>query len=132
MTGLHGLFAAVSAVVLFLYGLQSFSRELQAVGGSALQSWLGRVTASRWLGFLVGALATAVVQSSSAVTTLTAALVDAGAISFRSSLGVLLGSNVGTTTTAWLVSFKLTGIGPVFIVVGALLSALPVRARVLG
>jgi Na/Pi-cotransporter len=132
MTPFQGVFAAVSAVVLFLYGLQGFSTELRAVGGEALQSWLGRVTASRWRGFAVGALATAVVQSSSAVTALTTALVDAGVISFRASLGVLLGSNVGTTATAWLVSFKLTGIGPFFIVCGALLSAIPVRLAVFG
>ncbi len=132
MTKLQGLFAAVSAIVLFLYGLQSFSRELQAVGGAALQSWLGRVTASRWRGFAIAALATAIVQSSSAITALTTALVDASVISFRASLGVLLGSNVGTTATAWLVSLKLTGIGPVFIVAGALLSALPVRTSVIG
>jgi phosphate:Na+ symporter len=132
MTGLQGLFAAVSAIILFLYSLQSFSRELQAVGGATLHSWLRRVTASRWRGFAIGALATAVVQSSSAVTALTTALVDASVISFRASLGVLLGSNVGTTATAWLVSFKLTEIGPLFIVLGALLSALPVRARVIG
>jgi len=132
MTRLQALFAAVSAIVLFLYGLQSFSRELQTVGGATLQAWLGRVTASRWRGFAVGALATAIVQSSSAVTALTAALVDASVISFRASLGVLLGSNVGTTATAWLVSFKLTEIGPVFIVLGALLSALSVRASVIG
>jgi Na/Pi-cotransporter len=81
---------------------------------------------------LVGAAATAIVQSSSAITALTVALVDASAISFRASLGVLLGSNVGTTGTAWLVSLKLAGIGPVFILLGALVSALPVRARVTG
>jgi len=63
---------------------------------------------------------------------LTVALVDAAVITFGASLGVLLGSNVGTTATAWLISFKLTEIGPVFIVLGALLSALPVRASVLG
>ena len=93
MSPLQGLFAAVSAVVLFLYGLHGFSHELQTVGGPALQSWLGRVTANRWLGFVAGALATAVVQSSSAVTALTTALVDAGVISFRASLAVVLGSN---------------------------------------
>jgi Na/Pi-cotransporter len=132
MTRFQGLFAAVSAIVLFLYALQGFSRELQTVGGAALQSWLGRVTSSRWRGFAVGALATAIVQSSSAVTALTTALVDAKVISFRASLGVLLGSNVGTTATAWLVSFKLTNIGPIFIVMGALLSALPVRVSLVG
>jgi Na+/phosphate symporter len=67
MTRLRALFAAVSAIALFLYGLQSFSRELQTVGGTALQAWLGRVTASRWPGFAVGVLATAIVQSSGVV-----------------------------------------------------------------
>lgn len=132
MTGLQTLIATFAAIVLFVYGLQGFSRELRAAGGATLQSWLGRVTASRWLGFLVGASATAIVQSSSAVTALTAALVDGSAISFRASLGILLGSNVGTTATAWLVSLKLTGIGPIFILLGALLSALPSRASVTG
>lgn len=132
MTELQALFAALSAIVLFLYGLQGFSRELRVTGGTALQSWLASVTASRWLGFTVGAAATAIVQSSSAVTALTAALVDGAVISFRASLGVLLGSNVGTTATAWLVSMKLTGIGPAFIVLGACLSALPWRVSIAG
>jgi Na/Pi-cotransporter len=132
MTTLQAVFAAISAIVLFLYGLQGFSSELRAVGGEVLQNWLGRVTENKWLGFMVGALATAVVQSSSAVTALTVALVDASAISFRPSLGVLLGANVGTTATAWLVSFKLSGIGPIFIVFGALISAIPTRIKFAG
>jgi phosphate:Na+ symporter len=132
VTYLQSLFTAISAIILFIYGLQGFSRELRVVGGVALQSWLARVTASRWRGFAVGALATAVVQSSSAITSLTTALVDSSVISFRASLGVLLGSNVGTTATAWLVSLKLTGIGPFFIVLGALLSVLPKRFSIAG
>jgi phosphate:Na+ symporter len=132
MTPFEGIIAAVAAIVLFLHGLQGFSREVQAVGGSALQSWLPRVTESRWRGFLIGVGATAVVQSSSAITALAVSLVDASVITFRGSLGIVLGANVGTTATAWLVSFKLTGIGPFFIVVGALLSALPVRANAIG
>lgn len=132
MSTLQSFFAAASAILLFIYGLQGFSRELRAIGGATLQVWLARVTASRWSGFAIGVLATAVVQSSSAVTSLTAALVDASVISFRASLGVLLGANVGTTATAWLVSLKLTAIGPVFIVMGALLSVLPRRVSVAG
>lgn len=132
MTTFQAVAAAVAAIVLFLYGLQGFGRELRAVGGVALQSWLGRVTASRWRGFLVGALATAVVQSSSATTALAVTLVDASVITFGASLGILLGANVGTTATAWLVSLKLTGIGPVCIILGALLSAVPLRIGVLG
>ena len=81
---------------------------------------------------LLGALTTAIVQSSSAITALTVALVDAGTMTFKSSLGVLLGANIGTTSTAWLVSLKLTAIGPFFIVFGTLLSALPTRFKMLG
>jgi Na/Pi-cotransporter len=81
---------------------------------------------------VLGAVSTAIVQSSSAVTSLTVALVDAGVITFRSSLGVLLGAKIGTTSTAWLVSLKLTGIGSFFIVFGTLLSALPTRFKTLG
>ena len=132
MTTFQALVAAIAAIVLFLHGLQGFGRELRAVGGAALQSWLGRVTASRWRGFVVGALATAVVQSSSATTALAVTLVDASIITFGASLGILLGANVGTTATAWLVSFKLTGIGPFCIVLGAVLSAVPLRIAMLG
>lgn len=132
MSVLQTLVGILAAVVLFLYALRGFSREVQAVGGPQLQAWIGRVTASRWRGFVIGALATAVLQSSSAVTALAVSLVEAGVLTFRASLGVLLGANVGTTTTAWLVSFKLTGIGPAFIVLGAAVSALKLRIRVAG
>ena len=132
MSNLRILLASVSAIVLFLFGLESFSHELQRMGGETISKWLGSLTRSRWRAVLLGAVSTAIIQSSSAVTSLTVALVDAGSISFRSSLGVLLGANVGTTSTAWLVSLKLTSIGPFFIVLGALLSALPIRLKMLG
>src|SRR5246500_1022157 len=132
MSNFRILLASVSAIVLFLYGLEGFSHEIQRAGGATLNKWLRRLTESRWRGVLLGAFATAIVQSSSAVTSLTVALVEAGTISFRSSLGILLGANVGTTSTAWLVSLKLTSIGPFFIVFGALLSAVPTRFRMLG
>src|SRR6267378_1481852 len=132
MSSLRILFAAISAIVLFLYGLEAFGREIQAVGGETLRKWLGSLTESRWRAVVLGAVATAIIQSSSAVTSLTVALVDAGTMTLRSSLGVLLGANIGTTSTAWLVSLKLTGIGPFFIVLGTVLSALPPRFKVLG
>ena len=124
--------AALSAVVLFLYGLQAFSAELQKIGGAALREWLPRVTANRWYGFAIGAVGTALVQSSSATASLAVAFVDAGMITFAGSLGILLGANVGTTATAWLVSMKLTGIGPLCIVAGTLIGALPWRGSMLG
>lgn len=132
MSNLRVFLAIVSAIVLFLYGLEAFSHEIQAVGGERLNRLLNQLTKDRWRGVLLGAVATAVVQSSSAITSLTAALVDAGTMSFRSSIGVLLGANIGTTSTAWLVSLKLTGIGPFFIVGGTVLGALPTRYKILG
>lgn len=132
MSNFRILLSVVSAIILFLFGLEGFSQEIQRVGGATLNKWLGRLTESRWRGLLLGAGATAIVQSSSAITSLTVALVDAGTISFQSSLGVLLGANIGTTSTAWLVSLKLTSIGPFFIVLGAVLSVLPTRFKMLG
>jgi len=132
MSNLRILLSIVSAIVLFLYGLEAFSHEIQTVGGETLRKWLSRLTQRRWRAVLLGAVATAIVQSSSAITALTVALVDAGTMSFWSSLGVLLGANVGTTSTAWLVSLKLTSIGPFFIVVGTLVSTLPTRFKMFG
>ena len=126
------LIAVLATVMLFLYGLQSFSQEIQGLGRDRLQSALATLTGNRFSGFLLGAGFTALVQSSSAVTALTVALVDAGSITFANSLAVLVGANVGTTATAWLVSFELTGIGPVFIVLGGLLTVLPGPLRVAG
>lgn len=132
MTELRVFLSIVSAIVLFWYGLEAFSQQIQTVGKGALQDWLRRFTEKRWLGMLTGAAAVMIVQSSGAVTSLAAALVDAGAISFRSSLGVLLGANIGTTSTGLLVSLDLEWIGPFFIVLGAALSALPMRLKLVG
>lgn len=132
MTTLQTFIAIIAAVMLFLYALQGFSRELQAAGGDTLRDWLGRATANRWRAFGVGAVSTAVVQSSSAVTSLAVALVDGRVITFGASLAIMLGAHVGTTATAWLVSFKLTGIGPLFIVLGTLLSLAPKRVAMFG
>ncbi len=126
------LVLVLSALLLFLYGLEHFSKELQAVGSDRLPRWLGLATRNRFSGLALGAGVTAVVQSSSAVSALVVALVNAGTLSFSASLAVLLGAKVGTTATAWLVSFKLTQIGPYLIVLGGVLTMLPFQIRVIG
>lgn len=122
----------LSALLLFLYGLEHFSKELQTIGSDRLPRWLGLATHNRLGGFALGASVTAVVQSSSAVSALVVALVNAGTLSFAGSLAVLLGAKVGTTSTAWLVSYELTHIGPYLIVLGGLLTMLPFSIRVVG
>lgn len=132
MDALTPAFGILAAIMLFLFSLQGFAQEVQAHGQQTLQAWFGKVTRNRVSGFLLGAITTAVVQSSSAVSSITVALVGSGVIPFRQSLAVLFGANVGTTATAWLVAFKLTDIGPFFIVIGGLLSMLPGRAPMVG
>ncbi|MCU0762763.1 MAG: Na/Pi symporter [Hydrogenophaga sp.] len=122
----------LSALLLFLYGLEQFSKELQVIGRDRLPRWLGLATRNRLGGFTLGAVVTAVVQSSSAVSALVVALVNSGTLSFAASLAVLLGAKVGTTSTAWLVSYELTHIGPYLIVLGGLLTLLPFSIRVVG
>ncbi|MCY1235228.1 Na/Pi-cotransporter II-related protein [compost metagenome] len=133
MTDWQWIFSAVSAIALFLYGLSGFSRELLEAGGTRLQQWLHRATSNRFVAALLGAGFTALIQSSSAVTSLAIALVDGGVLSFSASLAILIGANVGTTATAWLVSLKLTALGPIALSLGALLSALaPARWKPIG
>lgn len=133
MTDWQWIFSAISAIALFLYGLSGFSRELLDAGGQRLQDFLQKATANRFAGAALGALFTALVQSSSAVTSLAIALVNSGVLGFGASLAVLLGANVGTTATALLVSLKLTALGPIALSLGALTSALaPVRWKPLG
>ncbi|MFY7787165.1 MAG: Na/Pi symporter, partial [Thermoflexibacteraceae bacterium] len=122
----------MATIVLFLFSLKGFSKELQAVGADTLNHWLGHITQNRLRGFLFGALITAVIQSSSAVSSITVALVDAQVITFFNSLSVLIGANVGTTFTAWLVAFKLDNLGSILIVAGTLMSAIPYRVNLAG
>jgi len=126
------IFSIVSAIILFLFGLSSFSAELKAAAGNKLESIIGKLTANRFIAFVVGLVFTAIIQSSTAVSSLAVSMVDSGILSLAGATAIMLGAYIGTTTTAWLVSFKLTNIGPIFIVLGTLISLLPVKFRVFG
>ena len=125
-------FSVLAGLVLFLYGIEHFSREIQAVAGDRFRGWLGRFTRNPLRGAVLGAVATTVVQSSSATTVIAVSLVDAGTISFVGSLGIIFGANVGTTVTAQLVALKLTAFAPFFLVLGFAVSLFGRRYRVLG
>jgi Na/Pi-cotransporter len=126
------IFLAASGVILFLYGLEHFGQEIHRLGVNHLKGALERFAGNRWRGFALGAIMTAILQSSSALSALTVALVNSGVISFRNSLAILIGANVGTTLTAQIVALKLTGIGPIFIVLGTVLSLIKIKASVVG
>jgi Na+/phosphate symporter len=100
MTLLQTLIAVFATIALFLHGLNGFSKEVKEIGSSHFQKLLSKITSNRFGGFALGIVLTAVIQSSSAVSSITVALVDAGVIPFANSLAVMLGANVGTTSTA--------------------------------
>lgn len=121
-------FSILAAVMLFLHGLAAFSEEISRIGGERLKRLLHRVTRIDAIGALVGALATAVVQSSSAVTSMAVGLAHSKALTERGAFAIMIGANVGTTLTAWLVAMKIEGLGPIFISLGGLWSIFGIRA----
>ena len=104
------LFQSLGGLGLFLLGIVVMTDGLRALAGDTIRSWLIRFTRSPLSGVLTGAASTAVLQSSSATTVAAVGFVGAGLMSFSSALGIMLGANIGTTVTGWLVvlvGFKL-------------------------
>ena len=129
---IHVIMAGVTAIILFVFGLENFSAEIEQISGERFRRFLARATKIPAIGVLIGALVTAVIQSSSATSVIAVSLVNAGVLSFKSSVGIVFGANIGTTITAQLVAFKLTAFAPVFIIVGFLLSFVRSKISIFG
>lgn len=99
------IFGTVGGLGLFLFGMGMMCNGLKRIAGQKLKGLLEALTKHRVVAVLVGALTTCLIQSSSATTVMTVGLVNAGLLTLRQALCVVLGANVGTTFTAWLVSF---------------------------
>lgn len=121
------IFSVVAAIMLFLHGLAAFSDEIARLGGERLSNALRRLTSSDWRAALMGAATTALVQSSSAITSMAVGLAHNRILSDRAAFGVMIGANIGTTLTAWLVAMKIAGLGPVFVSLGGLWSLMGPR-----
>lgn len=89
---------------MFLYGMTLMSEGLQKVAGSRLRSILSAMTANSFTRILTGTLITAIIQSSSATTVMIVSFVNAGLLSLTQAVGVIMGANIGTTVTSWLIS----------------------------
>ncbi len=126
------LFAIIPGIILFLYGIEQFSREVQAAAKDKLQNLIQILTKTPARGTAVGALVTAIVQSSHATTLITVGLVNAGIIPFTASLGVIFGANLGTTVTSQLVALNFTAFAPVFILAGFLIGIIGGKYRIFG
>ena len=115
---------------LLLFGMKLMGDGLENAAGEKLKVILEKVTSNKYMGVLVGAFVTAVIQSSGATTVMVVSFVNSGLMSLMQATGVIMGANIGTTITAQMVSFKLDGIAPLFIGLGAIILLVAKKKRV--
>tara|TARA_Y100000310_G_C20666907_1_gene808076 strand:- start:581 stop:2179 length:1599 start_codon:yes stop_codon:yes gene_type:complete len=126
------LVSVITGLIIFIYGIENFSKEILRSSGDKFRKILKASTKNRFTGTLLGTLVTAIIQSSTATTVITVGLVSAGLISFLQSLGIILGANIGTTITAQLVALKVTAFAPFFMIIGFLVSIFSKEHKYIG
>ncbi len=113
-----GLLSLLGGLALFLYGMQMMSSGLEAAVGSKMKLILERLTANRFLGVLVGAGITAVIQSSSATTVMVVGFVNSGMMTLNQAVWIIMGANIGTTITGQLIALDVGALAPLFAFIG--------------
>lgn len=113
---------------MFIYGMQIMAQGLENAAGNKMKSLLEALTKNKLLGVLLGAFITAVIQSSSATTVMVVGFVNAGIMNLTQAMGVIMGANIGTTVTGWLVSsvewakfLSPTTLAPIAIMIGVVI-----------
>jgi phosphate:Na+ symporter len=115
------IFGVAGGLALFIYGMNLMSEGLKKVAGEKMRKVLEAVTTNPFIGVLVGALVTAILQSSSATTVMVIGFINAGLINLQQAIGVIMGANIGTTITAQLIAFKLGDYAYLFAAIGFIL-----------
>ena len=123
--GYEQLFLFAGGLGMFIYGMQIMSQGLENAAGNKMKSLLEALTKNKLMGVALGALITAVIQSSSATTVMVVGFVNAGIMNLTQAIGVIMGANIGTTITGWIVSMgewaaflKPSTLAPLAIVIG--------------
>jgi len=129
ITEIQMLFKFIGGLGMFLYGMDAMADGLQKSAGHKMQQLLGVLTSNRLMGVLLGTGITAIIQSSSATTVMVVGFVNAGIINLQQAVGIIMGANIGTTVTSWIVSMSEWGemmkpefFAPALVGVGAVLS----------
>lgn len=127
---LENIFGFLGGLGMFLYGMNIMADGLQKSAGNKMKHFLGLLTNNRFIGVAIGALVTAIIQSSGATTVMVVGFVNAGVLNLSQAVGVIMGANIGTTITAWIVSMSQLGdafkvmnpsfIAPLIIGIGAI------------
>ena len=126
--GISEILGLLGGLALFLHGMQMMSSGLEAAAGARMKSILERLTANRFLGVLVGAAITAVIQSSSATTVMVVGFVNAGMMTLGQAVWIIMGANIGTTVTGLLIALDVGELAPMFAFVGVVLMVF-IRSR---
>lgn len=111
----------VGGLGMFLYGMNVMGDGLQKVAGEKLKRIIEMLTTNKLMGVLVGTIVTAIIQSSSATTVMTVGFVNAGIMTLKQAVGIIMGANIGTTVTAQLVSFSIEKYAPIAIGLGMIM-----------
>ena len=114
-----GLFGGLG---MFLYGMEMMSDGMKMTAGNSMRSILKKLTSNRFIAVFVGAFITMIIQSSSATTVMLVSFVNSGLLNFVQALGVILGSNIGSTVTAQIVAFKVTDYALLLIAIGSIMT----------
>ena len=101
---IFSILSLIGGLVLFLYGMDLMGDSLKKLAGGKLESILARLTSNRFKGFLLGFIVTAIIQSSSATTVMLVGFVNSGIMKLGQTISIIMGANIGTTVTAWLLS----------------------------
>ncbi len=109
--GIQDALLLVGGLAMFLFGMNIMGNSLEKLAGGKLKSVLSSMTSNRFKGFLLGMVVTAVIQSSSATTVMVVGFVNSGLMTLSQSIGVIMGANIGTTITAWILSLSAIGDG---------------------
>jgi len=118
-TTLAIIFTVLGGLGLFLYGIEYMSTSLKNLSGNRLKILIEKATDNIFMGLLTGIAVTVLVQSSSATTVIVIGLISAGLMSLRQAVGVMMGANIGTTVTAFLIGLKINEYSLIFIALGA-------------
>lgn len=116
--GITDVLSLFGGLALFLYGMQMMSTGLEAAAGNKMKSILEKLTSNRIKGVLVGAVITAVIQSSSATTVMVVGFVNSGLMTLNQAVWIIMGANIGTTITGQLIALDIGAIAPLFAILG--------------
>ncbi len=115
------LITVIALLLIFVFSINKFSRQVEMVAGDKLKVALRRVTMNPVLGTVTGTVVTSIIQSSTATTVMTVGLVNAGVMTFYQSLSIIFGANIGSTVTSQLIALNITAIAPLIVIAGFLL-----------